>query len=314
MQEQGIRSGKRRVRLFKLIKAGCARVIRTVYQCAMNPRMLFNWVARSLNPLEKKLLSELGDHLSPEARLLLSRQVEQVNLVQRHAKGKEANLYCLIRGKRSFDENFVFPVNKVEVKLARMRFVSMDVPTVFRVDFWVVRGHIFSLQYDQSPRRLRADRVEIEDVAVLIDPMMRIDDKPRRSIGVDVLTGWLSEWSTKWSLTKLKDPLSKAQRESIVRELDTELPGDYLQLVGQTEGMEIDGCLIHGLSEIRDLVMPEANYYILAEIQGRGVLVVTQESSGADIRFFDYEGGRPINVGSSFRSAVEQQLEILPSG
>ena len=273
----------------------------------MNLRLLHRRREPPLSALERRLLNALADQLSPEAKPLLSKQIEAVNLVQRHTSDKEVNLYHIERGKPVFDPAFVFPIAVEEVRLGRVSFVAPGKPKAFRVDFWIVHGHLFSLEFNQSPRGVDADRIEIEDVEVLVDPMVPASVEARRPLEADALRGWPSEWPTKWQLTRLSEPLPQPDRERILEQLDAKLPADYLELVAQTEGLELDGCVVYGLSDVRSVVLPAANYYVLAEFADRGVLAVKEGKSEGTVLFVDYEGQEE-GMGFSFRAAVERLL------
>lgn len=265
------------------------------------------WLGHLFRPLEQKLLHALADHLSPEARSLLAKQVEQTNLVQRHAKDKEVNLYHMRRGKVSREGVPVFPLLVPEVKLARISFTCPDRERPLRANFWLVNGRLFSLDFDQSPRGIDADDIDIAEVELLADPMVSVEVELRRSREPDDLTGWLRDWSKKWRAAGLREPVPSPRREQIIQEIDAELPGDYLQVAEQTEGMQIDGCLILGLTAIRSLVFADANYYVLAEVAERGVLAVKAGALESAIYFLGYEEELE-EMGASLRSAVERLL------
>jgi hypothetical protein len=261
-----------------------------------------------LSPLEKRLVDALADHLTAEARLLLSKQIEYFNFVRRDSDDKEVNFNHIERRKSVFDPTLLFPVAAEEVRLGRISFVTPDKPKPFRVDFWIVHGHLFSLEFNESPRGINADNIEIRDVRILADPMTPQAAEPRRSKEPEALTAWPGEWSRKWRLANLSEPLPEPQRCRILDQLDSTLPADYLELVGQTEGLEVQGSVVYGLSGVRSVVLPAANYYVLAEFADRGVLAVKQGQSDGRVYFVDYEGQEE-EMGSSFHMAVERLLE-----
>jgi hypothetical protein len=267
---------------------------------------LFNWLRPSVRPLERKLIDALAERLGSDARALLMEQVEQINLVQRHAKDKEVNFYCMRQGKPAFDERFRFP-ERHETKLATVTFKAANAPKQLRADFWIVNGHLFTIEFKQSPKQLRD--IEIENLELFINPMESNERETVKPKDIGALTGWLKEWATQWSMQNLKEPLPKEQRLSLLKQLYVKLPTDYVDLVTQTEGAEINGYRILGLSEIRNLVLPEANYSVLVELGKRGVLGVRQDDQDAQIYFLRYEDERPLAMGTSLRSAVESQLQ-----
>lgn len=140
-------------------------------------RTLFSRFLPPLRPLERKLINALVEHLRPGAGALLSKQVDQINLVQRHASEKEVNFYCIKRGKPAFDEKFRFPT-KQEVKLATITFKAAGT-NLLRANFWLVHGHLFSIEFNQSPKQLHEESIEIKQIELLIDPMT--PDDPTQS-------------------------------------------------------------------------------------------------------------------------------------
>jgi len=276
-------------------------------------RIFLNWLLPPLSSLERKLINELANHLSAPAKALLLAQMKRVNFVQRHVNHKEVNLYFIKNGKVFFDEKIRFPETQSEIKLGSISFdaPAPGVQKSFQVNFWLVRGWLFSMEFNQSPKDARADKVVIKEVKILIDPIAPTRKALEKPIKMSFLTNWLADWAGKWHVSLLKRPLPDAEREMIVKQLDAKLPEDYLELVSQTEGMKINSCLIYGLSEIRDLILPKENYYVLAEISGTGVLAVRKERFDSEIYFLNYEDGHEISLGVSFRLAVEQQLERL---
>lgn len=261
-----------------------------------------------LKPLEKTLLDALAAHLSPEAQVVLAEQIRQVNLVQRDAGDKEVRLYHMERGKPTRENVPLFPNTVPEVRLARISFVAADKPKGLRVEFWLVQGTLFSLQFDQSPRGIDASRIEIKDVKVMVDPMVPAVAERREPIEADTLTDWPREWSRKWAVARLREPLPGPDQQRILAQLDAKLPTDYLELVAQTEGLELPGCVVYGLSEVRSVVLPEANYYVLSELADRGVVAVQEGKADGTVFFVDYEGQEE-DMGFSFRDAIERLLE-----
>jgi hypothetical protein len=132
-------------------------------------RTLFNRLAPPLRPLERELIVAVAAQLNAGARELLNKQVEQINLVQRHDADKEVNFYSMKGGKPAFDEISRFPT-KQEVKLATVKFKAGENKVC--ATFWLVHGHLFSIEFDKSPKKLRDDAVEIQEVKILIDPMI----------------------------------------------------------------------------------------------------------------------------------------------
>lgn len=260
-----------------------------------------------LRPLERKLIDALVAALSPEAGGILARQVELVNRVQRHASDKEVNLYRMHWGRPSREGVPLFPVAVPEVKLASITYAVGGRPAKSRVDLWVVNGRLFSLTFQQSPKGVDADDIEVRDVKLLADPMVPAEAAKPRPLGREALVGWVAEWAAQREMAGLAEPLPQPARERLLQQIEAELPSDYLDLVSQTEGLEINGCRVYGLAEVREVVMEDASYYILAEMKDRGVLAVRRGSPEAETHFLPYDT-RGIPAGPSLREAVERLL------
>ncbi len=260
-----------------------------------------------LRPLERKLIDALTERLAPAARDVLAEQIGLVNLVQRHVNDKEVNLYQMRRGKATVEGMPRFPLVAPEAKLASITYSIPGQPRPSRVDFWLVNGHLFSLQFSESPIRVDADRAEVQDVQVLIDPMAPAEAVAPRSLDPACLRGWLADWVKRWRVTDVRAPASPEERHRRLRQIDSTLPSDYLELVSQIDGLRIEGCSVYGLAELREVAMPDATYYILAEMADRGVLAARQGHSDGTLHFFAYDRDG-VAVGSSLRAAVEELL------
>lgn len=227
-----------------------------------------------LRPYEQRLIDALAEQLRPEARALLARQVEQVNLVQRHGDDKEVNLYAMRGGKPSFDGASLFPL-RAEANLATIRFEAVSHSKPFRVTFWLVNGHLFTLEFSQSPKTLQPEGLEIQKVDVLVDPL------------------------------RPADPAIPARAP-----LDATLPPDYADLVARAEGSTIGDCRILRPSDIRSVVTADENYYVLVECPERGVLAIKQGSSDGEIYVLGYDDDRATPIGKALRGAIEGLLKI----
>jgi hypothetical protein len=64
----------------------------------------------------------------------------------------------------------------------------------------------------------------------------------------------------------LYEPLPPHQRQKTVGNINVALPPDYLELMGQAEGLEVGNIGILGLSQVYEVVMPDWTYYLLAEV------------------------------------------------
>lgn len=255
-------------------------------------------------PLERALLDALAERLQPEARQLLGSQIAQVNRVNRLTAGKEVNVYRLRHGKPTFDQAVAFPNQVEEAKLAVITFRAAGRPKAIRVDFWLVKGLLFEVQFDQSPKGIRPDEIEVKEVKVRLDPMVSAP-VPARALDPAALTDWLGAWHSRYGLADVKEPLPLAERARLLSEIDATLPADYLEMIAQTEGFMVNRCRVHGLSETRSVALPDASVLILAEAEGQGALFVKEAQPEVQTYFFGYNEGDSAEMGASFRVAVE---------
>ena len=273
----------------------------------MSLRRLFNRFFPPLNPLEQKLLQAVGDKLDPETQAIWRRQLEQINYVRRWARGKEVSLYALKRGKQNFDPTDLFPADQA-VMLASAFFEAERSEKQFRADFYLVQGRIFSMEFNESPREVRKTSLKVHEVRMHSDPMAPVEEIESHPLENNRLEGWVAKWVEHHRAEKLRTPLPRDKRDGILGRMDGVLPTDYLELVGQTEGLTIDGCVVFGVSEIRSVVDPDRNYYMLADLEGQGALTVAREDPSGVICFLSYEGDWPVEMGFSFREAVDQLM------
>lgn len=258
-----------------------------------------------LNALELRLLAELGKVLPPQAREILSKQVEGINRVHRsRPDGKEVNCYR----KPSWDDIPKFPSGAQDVKAITIRFKVPGVGS-WRADLDIVAGHFFSITFDRSPKSItnRGADVVIESVRIHDDPMAPPAGEPERE-ALRPFSGWLKALSERHEIREPSPPLASTERERRLSRLTAKLPVDYPELVSQTDGLVVGNCSVLGLAELHDVVLPDANYYMLGDVHGQGALGVRQDSRDAAVYFLPYEGEKPRPIGDSLRDALEALL------
>jgi len=260
-----------------------------------------------LRPLEHRLLTLMAEALPPGSRERLLSQVERVSGAARYYQGKEVHLIYRERGKMALTPELLFPTEPEVIRVGYLSFRAPGHARTIRADFKIVSGDLFLIEFSQSPRGIGGDDIEVRKVKVLTDPMAPAPARERAPLEVDALTGWLADWSASKQVADLREPLPAEQRESLIGEIEAALPPDYLEICGQTDGLRVDGCRVHGLGDIRHVVSTEANYYVLAETE-RGVVVVTEGASEPRLRYLGYEEEEE-ELGTSLRAAVDWVLE-----
>ena len=264
-----------------------------------------------LMPLEKKLLQEFGARLEPNARELLQRQISQINLIQRHSNSKQVCFYSIRSGIPYWDPTAIFPARSLELRLATLRFRVPGNVAVWCVDVILVEGHLFSLVFEPSPKGIaKREDIEVEHMILHQDPMQRVREAVTQRVeaGELRLVGWLEDCRRRFELAEVYLPLPEEERSRLTALIRARLPDEYTQLVEQCEGLAVDGCVVFGLSQVYEVTLDKANYYLLADIEGHGALAVRSYSDDELIYYLDYDGAEPRVSGRSFRAAMEAQL------
>ena len=117
---------------------------------------MINWFKKKfyglneLNELEKLILNDIRDKLSPEIISLWDNQMRKINKVQRLPNGVESDFYVidLKTGKPTFDDKLRFPNQTEELLFATttLKFES----NILDADVFCINGRIFCITYKGS--------------------------------------------------------------------------------------------------------------------------------------------------------------------
>ena len=275
------------------------------------PTTLLNKFRPVFTPLERRLIYSLQSKLQPDTAEVFIRQIEHINLVQRHSDGREVCCYTFKNGKRYNDPTLQFPVKALDLKFATIKFTMSDIRKQWTAEFHLVEGYFFSIVFNSSPKEIqkRAD-VQIQSVEIHHDPMRETPTLTTKPAKLDNLhlSGWLREWSQKYDLRNVLEPLKKEDRNWILNNIAACLPIDYLEMVEQCEGFTVDDITVLGLSEVFDITLPATSYYVLVELLGRGQIVVRAHSNDRIVYHNDYIEEDLVPMGTSFHEAVEMHM------
>lgn len=267
-------------------------------------------------PLESRILDEVKSRLSAESGAQLQRQIEVINKIQRLSDGKETNLYQMRHGKPAFDDSLRFPYGADEALLASIDLTGPDKRAKLKAEVWLAKGRLFSLVFKKSPKQffagmdLKSVQPEIANVKIWFDPMHPSSVTTSAAVDASALSGWLREWHAKGRVTGLHSPLPEAERTAYLEHIDAQLPYDYLNFVAQTEGATLATCVVYGVAKIRQIVWPEANYYLIAEIEELGALAVKEGDRNAELYLLHYEDNDAQPVGTSLPKAIADLLKL----
>ncbi len=217
-----------------------------------------------LTPLESRVISTVSGKLPLAARQLFDAQMGQVNRIQRHSSRKEVNFYPMRRGKPVYEERFLFPL-RTETLLATVDLNIGGGQTSLRAEVGLVEGWAFSLIFNKPPGKPPEGEIHVANVEILHDPMIAAS----------------------------ADSASEAQRrEEVLATTHSKLPDEYLQLVSEGKGITVNDWAVSGIQDIRKVVQPDGNYYLLAEKEGMGAIGVKEDESSGQIYYLDYGDDR----------------------
>lgn len=265
-------------------------------------------------PFEMRIIDAVKSRLDDEAASRLQGQIAVINKIQRLSDGKEVNLYQMRGGKALFDDNRRFPDAADEALLASVNLTGPDERANLKAEVWLAKGRLFSLVFNKPPKQffagmnLAAAQPHISDVKIWFDPMHPHAPSADKLADVSALRGWLREWHAKGLATNLHAPLPPAECSAHLARIDAQLPIDYLELLAQSDGARLARCVIFGAAEARKVVWPEANYYVIAEIEGMGALAVKEGDRNAEIYLLRYEENDVRPVGTSLQKALSDLL------
>lgn len=265
-------------------------------------------------PLERALLSELTARLRPDAADLFARQLQGINLIQRHANSREVCCYSMKHGTVHHDPTLQFANQDRELRLATIVFSCMNSERHWTAKFFVVQGYFFSIVFDGDPKMIHeCDTPNIEQLQIHYDPMQvsaHVAESKRASTHPD-LPDWINILSERGPISNINKPLSMKQRESFIHQLNTRFPADYLELVEQCDGLTVGVWSILGLSEVYEVHLPDSDYIALAELHGFGMLMLNLRDEF--LYYSDFEEETLSPAGSVLAAALIQfQDKVAP--
>jgi len=86
---------------------------------------------------------------------------------------------------------------------------------------------------------LKGCDLEVTEVQILFDPMLKPIVAPASAVGDIKLHGWAAGWETDGLISGLKLPSSPLDQVSYLNDFDVKFPNDYLELITQTDGADI---------------------------------------------------------------------------
>ena len=216
---------------------------------------------------EQAILDALIENSPESSRGILKSQLDRVSKIQRHAGGREVNLYCMKGGAAFLDESLRFPNSKPELLLAKAAIESPCLREALRAEVWMANGRIFSLMFNRSPNGIGKD-FKVNHFEILSDPMKQFVEGEET----------------------IKD------REKILEKINASLPEEYITMIEIKHDHSINGWQLYDIPNIRKIAFPDKNYYLLAEKEGRGAIAVAESNLSGELFYLDYEDDGPEKI------------------
>jgi hypothetical protein len=260
-----------------------------------------------LRPYEQECLSAWERNLTGEAQAILRKQLARFDLIQRNSKDKIVTFYSAADPSfRNWPADALFPIKDDEICIARATLFGNTGGrrTQIKADIVLHRGRLSSLEFTRSPPvSLEVERHQTT-IQTFCDPM-KAGGATTVPISLQDLTGWVHDWAVEHKAEHLRAPLTPADRNGRVAQIDAVLPDDYLDIVAQTEGMKFAQCVLLGLSEIRRIVRPGESYYVLAEIEDKGEVAVVQGTERKALVYLAQENDDARQMQASLRDTLD---------
>ena len=125
-----------------------------------------------------------------------------------------------------------------------------------------------------------------------------------------ILNDWPNELLSDALNAQLDIESSRDGFNTLLESINAKLPPDYLEFIKHVGGAKIFGWMVFGLAEIRKIVYPRDNYYILAEKEGKATLAVKEGGHDAEIYLLGVEDGEASKLGKSFKKALVNQRAL----
>jgi hypothetical protein len=260
--------------------------------------------------LEERLLREVSTSLPSASAAIFQAQIEDIRRARRFIGGSREVLFYRNKGHEASPP---FAANHSELKFATIRFKVAGIQGSWTANFWLVSGRFFSIDFSQNPRSIESSSaIEITDFRLLHDPSkavdLSVDMKPLARSELN-LPAWITDIERHFPVCDGYKPLPPEGRSQLLREISCSLPDDYMALLECAEGLSVGPIEILGLSQVYEVVMPDWNYYLIAELPRRGMLGVRMNGTDKDIWCLDYDGAPPWRkMGPSIEDAVRKLL------
>jgi len=263
---------------------------------------------KKLKPWESIVLECLINGLDEESGQILRKQIKSINKIQRFSKGKEANLYCLRRGKSAFDESLNFNFDVDQVIMATVDLHNELTGEKIKTKFWLVSGHLFSIQFSRPPKSLTKGKgnVVASGLRIILNPMKKPQPVEVSVTEKEVIAALGIEAIEIRSLRS--DVLHDEELKQSIAAQQDELPSELLNFYSLGVSVNIASVGIHSISKIRSIVYDRYSIKVLAEDIKERLLCVVEGKEGYFL--FRYDMDDPMLLNGKFKDSLKAFLEI----
>lgn len=256
-------------------------------------------------PLERAILDNVRQHLSPEAQAIWDQQISAIVLSQ-CILGREVNYYI---GRHTSVPEFPH----IEQEVNRLATVSFEYGSVaYKARVYLVNGRVFSIEFNRDVRSVRKRRdIRVISVTLHTNPMQlspRIPQPESIALAQVQPKGWLAEWIEHYPIDIMLAAVSPEERKQALQHRGLQnLPEDYKELLEQCDGFAGGDYTVFGVSGMYEVSLGEDVYWVLAE-RGGGFLMAHEGDCEARVYFVHHEEAAPSQVFCTFRGALEYLL------
>lgn len=270
--------------------------------------MLF-WKRPVYSPLETAILDLLLRSLEPAAAGILSLQIKEKYSVLRYPPDHTSIEFFTRKGVIRHR----FPADDEEVKFARLKFVDRQTGEGYTVEFWLVMGSFFSMDFKAGVKSIeKHSDLELKWFKLLRDPMLKPivvpdSDEGKSGPSVDMarLAAWLGPLPAKIKLEEASPAASPAKRKSLLKKSPC-FPKDYLEMVAIADGFSLTSLTVCGTEDVYHVSTEGGSRLVLAS-GSMGVLLLADEEPCGEVEYQVFSGtAQP--VGTEFKEALQWMI------
>jgi hypothetical protein len=248
--------------------------------------------------------------LSSEAASMLDRQLEHLSFRQR-LSGDKLLVFHAVKGG-TIPADCLFP-NKADELIAALVEVRADddhPPITARIVLH--GGKLSSLEFKKEPASVgltRRGNVEIVGIKTIADPMKRSEGIKETRAAEATQPAWHGCLLRLSKLARIDAYFPPAAADAVKAAIGAHagrLPGEYIEIIRQSDGVQVGGIKVLGASHLRAVVLPGHDLCVLAEIEGGNALCV--DEAAATTRLVLLEDDNPVPVAQSFCDALAAAL------